>query len=340
MIKHILVTGSEGYIGKTLVKDLLRKGYEVTGLDSGFYTHDNKKTNYRLIKQDIRELNKIKLHGYDAIIHLAALSNDPMGELNPALTERINYQATLGLAKKAKKEGVRRFLFSSSCSIYGIAKNGVVDEHSPVNPLTSYAKSKIKAEKELKKLADNHFTVGILRNSTVYGYSPSFRNDLVVNDLVTHAVSDKKIIVLSDGTPWRPLIDVRDLSTIFIAFLKAESNVINGKIINIGFNKSNYQIKSIIKIIQRFVPHCEVIIANIHGKDTRSYRVNFDTFHRLFPNIRQVWTLDRSVKDMVKNLKRIKIRKKDIDKKKFVRLATLDKLIDNKKLNKRLYWIK
>lgn len=321
-IKKILVTGSEGYIGAVLVKKLLSLGYRVTGLDACFYA-DNKKNNYKLIKKDIRNIAKIKLNSYDAVIHLAALSNDPMGQLNPTLTDQINFRATVHLAKHAKKQGIKRFLFSSSCSIYGIGKKEVVDEHSPVNPLTAYARSKIKAEKELIKLANKTFCVGILRNATVYGYSPSFRNDLVANNFVTCGLATGEIRVMSDGTPWRPLIDVRDLADIFTAFLKAPAELINGNIFNIGFNENNFQIKTILEKVKKQVPNCKVVYTGEHGADTRSYKVSFDKFMKAFSHIKQKWPLQKSMKDLIIQLKKIGFSKKDFYTGKYARLEAL-----------------
>jgi len=341
-IKKVLVTGCDGYIGNVLCCELLRQKYKVTGLDTFFYKKGlkkkDKKLGYKIINQDIRKLGLLDLSRYDAIIHLAALSNDPIGELNPRLTEEINYRATIKLAKKAKKQGVRRFLFSSSCSIYGIAKKPIVSELSSVNPLTEYARSKIKAEKELKKLASKDFCVSILRNSTVYGYSQKFRDDLVVNNLVACALTTGEIRIMSDGTPWRPLIDVRDLSNIFIAFLKADIKKINGRIINIGFNKNNYRVKDIVRLIQKELPYCKVVFTGEHGKDSRSYRVNFNKFNKIFSKIKQKWPLHKSIKDLIYNLKRNKYSLVDFSKHRYSRLVVLKELITLNKVDKILYW--
>ena len=192
-MKNILVTGDRGYIGSVLVEKLLKKGYKVTGIDSGYFekclVSKDHKLKYKKITKDIRKITQADLKGFDAVIHLSALSNDPIGKLNPNLTREINFESTIRVANLAKKAGIKRFIFSSSCSIYGISESGFVDEESKVNPLTEYAKSKIKTENELKKLADDRFFVGLLRNSTVYGFSPRFRNDLVVNNLVTTALA-------------------------------------------------------------------------------------------------------------------------------------------------------
>ncbi len=338
-IKKVLVTGDRGYIGSTLVPLLLKNGYKVVGYDTEFFQKTLTKSSikYKKINKDIRKLEKSDLKGIDAVIHLAALSNDPMGALDPKLTEEINYNASIRLAKMAKEIGVRRFIFSSSCSIYGIAKNGIVNEKSLVKPITEYAKSKIKVEDQLRRMADESFTVGILRNSTVYGLSPKFRADLVVNDLTLNALLTKQIKVLSDGTPWRPLIDVRDLANIFSIFLKKDSKLINGEIFNIGFSKSNYQIKDIANAINNILGH-EISYPTDKGVDSRSYKVNFKKFEKAFPEAKQKWPPDKSISDLSKALKKVTKNKK-FHREDYVRLFVLKKLIEEKKISKRLYWI-
>jgi nucleoside-diphosphate-sugar epimerase len=338
----ILVTGDRGYIGATLVPMLLEKKYNVIGLDTNFFQTEldppKNKLRYAQITKDIRDVQAKDLKGVDAIIHLSALSNDPMGEINPGLTENINYEASVRLAKLAKEAGVKRFLFSSSCSIYGIAKDGVVDESSPVNPLTAYAKSKIDTENELIKMADDIFTVGLLRNSTVFGYSPKFRNDLVVNNLTTTGLAYGQIRIMSDGSPWRPLIDVRDLSSVFIAFLEADSKAINAKIINVGFSDSNFQVKDLVEEVKRQLPDCETVFTGEHGADTRSYKVKFEVLQSIFPNLKQEWPLSKSVADLIMHLKAAKFSKEDFESGKYTRLAVLKKLLDEEKVDKDLYW--
>lgn len=339
----VLVTGDQGYIGSTLVPLLIKKKYSVKGFDTGFFKKNLYREadifSYKKIKKDIRQIEESDLEGIDSIVHLSALSNDPMGEIDPKLTGIINYKSSIKLAKMAKKTGVKRFLFSSSCSIYGIAKEDVVTEDSMVNPLTAYASSKIETEKGLIGLADKDFCVGLLRNSTVYGSSPKFRNDLVVNNLMTTAIAYNEIRILSDGTPWRPLIDVRDLSNIFIAFLKADERKINGRIFNIGFNENNFQVKDLVKEIKNQIKDCTVVYTGEHGKDTRSYKVNFDRFLSTFPNIKQKWTLEKSVKDLHKRLGESGFNKSDFESGQFSRLTVLKKLIHEKKITKNLYWI-
>lgn len=336
----ILVTGDRGYIGSSLCPLLLKNGFEIVGLDTDFFKSKIGDTEnaYRKITKDIRQVSREDLGGIDAIIHLSALSNDPMGEIDPKLTSQINFESSVKLAKLAKEAGIKRFLFSSSCSIYGIARNGVVDEQSPVNPLTAYAKSKIDTEKELQSLSNSSFCVGLMRNSTVYGFSPKFRNDLVVNNLVTTALAFGEIRIMSDGTPWRPLIDVRDLSNIFMEFLKADADKINGKIINIGFDENNFQVRDVIYYIQKFLPGCEVLYTGEHGKDTRSYKVNFARFKSLFPNVEQEWPLEKSIKDMIEKLKSFGFGEKEFKDGEFTRLTVLKKLVSENSVSDELYW--
>ncbi len=341
MKKKILVTGSEGYIGTVLTQELIKRDYQVTGLDTNFFKDTrflSGKRNYKLIKKDIRKIDDLDLREFYAVIHLAALSNDITGDIQPVLTRDINFLSTIKLAKYAKKQGVKRFLFSSSCSIYGIAKNGVVDEKSPINPVTPYAKAKIASERELRKLADSEFCVGLLRNSTVYGFSDNFRNDLVVNNLVTSAIAINKIIIKSDGTPWRPLIDVWDLSNIFIEFLQSDKKLINGKVFNIGFNENNLQVRDVAHLIKKQLPKCEVVFTGEHGNDVRTYRVNFDKFHKAFPQIRKKWSLTRSIIKMISKLEENNFNSQDYYDGKYTRLAVLNRLLSNNILDKSFYW--
>ena len=341
-IRKVLITGSEGYIGSVLTKKLLENNYEITGLDTNYYRNSvlgKRKTSYRFIKDDIRTTN-IDLSSFDAIVHLAALSNDPLGELNPNLTEEINHKGTIRLARIAKSSGVKRFIFSSSCSIYGIANFKLpVKESSPINPLTAYAKSKKDAERELINMSNKNFCVGILRNSTVYGYSPVLRTDLVVNDFVTTAFITGKIIILSDGSPWRPLIDIRDLADIFILFLKADSSLINGEVFNVGFNDSNYQVKEIASKVRKAIPTSKVIIRGKLGNDSRSYKVSFSKLHKIFPGLRKKWDIDKSILDLIRKLKEYKFGKIDFENKKYVRLECLKELISRNIINDSLYFI-
>ncbi len=341
-MKKILVTGDRGYIGAVLVPNLLKNNYEVIGIDTEYFKKNISKLvssrNYKKINKDIRNISKNDFNDIDTVIHLAALSNDPIGELDKKLTSEINFLTTVKLAKLAKKSGVRRFIFSSSCSIYGKTEQSIVSEKSKVNPLTEYARSKIKSERELLKLADKNFCVTIMRNSTVYGFSPKFRDDLVVNNFIANGISTKKIILKSDGTAWRPLIDVRDLSRAFLMFVEANENLINGKVFNVGFDDGNYQIKDVLKIVKNNLKDCEIVFEGGNNKDLRSYKVSFENFSNLFPDFKKEWDMEKSSKDMIKNLKN-KYSKNDLKNGNYSRIEVLKKLTDSKKLNKSLRWI-
>lgn len=342
MKRKVLVTGDRGYIGAVLVPLLLKNDFEVIGVDTEFYKKGILRIisskNYKKVSKDLRDIKLSDLKGVDTIIHLAALSNDPIGELDKNLTKEINFLTSVRLAKLAKKAGVKKFIFSSSCSIYGKSSKPVVNESSKVNPLTEYAKSKINTEKELIKLADKNFCISVMRNSTVYGFSPKFRDDLVVNNFIANGISTKKIVLKSDGTAWRPLIDVRDLSRAFILFVNADSKMINKKIFNVGFDSSNYLIKDVLKTVKGNLKDCEVILEGKGNKDLRSYRVSFEKFSSAFPDFKMEWDIDRSSRDMIKNLKS-KYSKKHLMTGVFTRIEVLKKLINTKKLNKSLKWI-
>ncbi len=341
-MKNILVTGSSGYIGSVLTQKLVDQGYFVTGLDTLFYKNSIlfPQKGFPFRKVDIRNIQVDDLYGFDTLIHLAALSNDSLGNLKKEWTEEINYKETLNLARKSKKAGLKRFIFSSSCSVYGIAKKPIVDEKSTINPLTYYAKTKVKSEKALKKLADETFTVVLMRNSTVYGFSPAFRDDLVVNNLTSSALALGRIEVNSDGTPWRPLIDVRDLSEAFIKFLSADSKKINGEIINVGFNENNFQINSLVGYVKKAFPRSKITFTSRHVADTRSYRVDFGKFHKIVPGFKQEWDMEKSVFDLFKNLKKYNYTRQNYLSGTYSRQNQLKDLLKKGLLTDKLFWAK
>lgn len=341
MIKTVLVTGDKGYIGSVLVPLLLRRNIRVTGLDTDYYrdcfvSGYDIAPEYSSIQKDIRHLEKRDLEGIEGIIHLAALSNDPMGDIDESLTEDINYKSTIRLAELARESGVRSFLYSSSCSIYGKGSGDVVDEANPTNPLTAYARSKIRSEEDLARMSGRSFYVGLMRNSTVYGFSPKFRDDLVVNNLVVSALLNGELRVMSDGTPWRPLIDVRDISAFFVRILLGPDEILNGKVINIGFSENNFQVKDVVQIIKDVMPDVSVRFTGEHGADTRSYRVSFDLLKKTYGDVPLEWPLEKSVRDLVERLRDID--RISLEDKRFTRLAVLKKLMAGKRLDPSLFW--
>ena len=340
---NVLVTGHKGYIGSVLCEMLIDEGYNILGLDTDYYSgctlYDNS-YDFIQIDKDIRDVEIEDLNGIDAIIHLAALSNDPIGSLNEKLTEDINFRSTVKLAKLAKKAGVKRFLYSSSCSIYGIAGENSLTENVPLNPVTAYAKSKVNSEYALSKLAENDFSPILLRNSTVYGASSKMRFDLVVNNFVGWAYTTGSIKIMSDGTPWRPLAHVRDISSAFIAALDAPTENIHNQAFNVGSNAENYQIKDVAEIVKHVVPNCKIEYTNEHGSDSRTYNVNFDKIKEFMPNFEPKWNVKKGAIEIYNILKNNDVAFDDFNSAKYTRLKTLKNLMESHKLDDNLYWTK
>lgn len=342
-MKKILVTGDRGYIGSVLVPLLIKNKFEVTGIDTNYFRYTfpgNPILRYKKITKDIRKIEKKDLEGIEAVIHLSALSNDPMGEIDASLTEEINFKASAKLAVLAKKAGVKRFIFSSSCSVYGGKGKVPVTEKDSLDPLTSYAKSKVDTENFLREIADDKFSPVILRNSTVYGCSPKQRMDLVVNNLVAWAVTTGKINLLSDGKAWRPLIDVYDLSRIFLLMLKSPKELIHNETFNIGSTNQNYLVKDVALEINKKMPKCQITFGIGATFDKRNYRVNFDKLEKTFPDFKFKINLSKSISNLIKEFSKINLTKKEFESDKYIRINRIKKLLVSKKLNKNLYWIR
>lgn len=323
---NVLVTGYQGYIGTHLVDVLKKENHHVVGVDVGLFDGcewENYTKPDVIIAKDIRQLEVEDLQNIDCVMHLAAISNDPMGDLNENITYSINREGSIRLAKIAKLAGVKRFLFSSSCSIYGKSNKPNMVETDPTVPITAYAISKIACEQEISKLAGSNFCPVFLRNATAYGHSANLRIDLVVNNLLACAISRGDIRIMSDGSPWRPLVHCKDIARAFVAFLTApESNIFN-KIINIGGNSQNFQVKDIGNLVQQLVPNAKIVYTGEAGPDSRDYKVNFDLLQQILPNFSLEYTLESGMKELFDKYKAYNFSVSDFESEQFVRLRTL-----------------
>jgi nucleoside-diphosphate-sugar epimerase len=320
----VLVTGHRGYIGVHLVDVLQRAGHSVTGCDSGLFDGCEWEPFARPdaeLRKDVRELELDDVRGHDCVMHLAAISNDPMGDVDPELTLSVNRDASVRLAELAKEAGVPRFLFAGSCSVYGQATDHDVVESDTLNPLTAYARSKIDVEEAVRPLADERFTPVFLRNATAYGDSPMLRIDLVVNNLLACAHALGEIRIMSDGTPWRPLIHCRDIARAFLAL--AEADVPAGTAVNVGANDENYQVRDVAALVQELVPDARIEFTGEAGSDPRSYRVSFDLLSRLVPSFRLEYTLRRGMEELHEKLRDHAFSLTDWEGDRFVRLRRL-----------------
>lgn len=322
----VFVTGHKGYIGAHVVELLKQHGHSVMGCDLGLFDGCEWEAVVRPdheVRKDVRDLTLHDLSGHDCIIHLAALSNDPMGDVDAASTFSINRDASIQIALLAKKAGVPRYLFASSCSIYGAGQKLDLDETDSLNPLTAYAKSKIQTEEAVSELADDDFSPAFLRNATAYGHSPMLRTDLVVNNLLACAVSTGEIRIMSDGSPWRPLIHCRDIAGAFIAFMEAPRDQIHNMAINVGGNSENYQVRDVGDMVRRLVPGATVAYTGEVGADPRNYRVKFDLLRARLPNFRLEYNLESGMEELHRKLRDRGFSIDDWNSDQFVRLRTL-----------------
>jgi nucleoside-diphosphate-sugar epimerase len=339
---RVLVTGSCGYIGTAMVPMLIREGFEVVGIDTDLYsecTYGDGFVPFPLIKKDIRDLDGTELIGFDALIHLAALSNDPLGDLNPDLTYEINHKASVRLALLCKKVGVKRFLFSSSCSTYGASGDDILNEEAPSNPVTPYGTTKVLVEKDVSALADEKFSPTFLRNSTAYGVSPRMRFDLVLNNLVAWAYATGVVFLKSDGTPWRPIVHVEDISQAFITILKSPRELVHNQAFNIGSNVENYKILDLARIVERTVPGCRIEFAKDAGPDKRCYRVDFGKFHSRFPHCEPRWDAKTGAEELYESYKKYRIRQEEFEGPRYKRIDHIKHLISAGRLDNTLRWI-
>ena len=329
----VLVTGNLGYIGSVLAHRLLSRGYSVKGLDVGYFTEcllDSSGPYVNQIIKDIRDVSLDDLSGIEAIIHLAALSNDPLGDFSPALTDEINFKATIRLAELAKLVGVQRFVYASSQSMYGISSsNDELDEDSSEkNPITAYAKTKWSAERELKRLGNNDFLVVCFRPSTVFGASPRLRCDIVFNNLVACAYTTGRIEIKSDGKPWRPVVHIEDVCDAFIAGLLAPAALVSGRSYNVGIPNGNFTVRELAEAAGRSVPGSSVVFTGEHGSDARSYRVSFSRIlTELADWYRPRWSLDQGGRELVEFFGRTRFGEKEFRGQKTNRLLKLKDLV-------------
>ncbi len=320
---------------------LLAAGHEVVGIDSNLFGQSSFLdgiANIPELNKDIRDVEAEELRGFDAIIHLAALANDPLGNLDPDLTYEINHKASVRLAELAKEVGVERFLFSSSCSTYGSAGEGKVTEEAEFNPVTPYGRSKVLVEQDVAKLADDNFSPTFLRNATAYGVSPCLRFDLVLNNLVAWAMTTGRVYIKSDGTPWRPIVHIEDINRAFIAVLNAPRETIHNQAFNVGQTTENYQVRDIAEIVKETVPGCEVEYAPGGEPDKRSYQVDFSKIERMLPEFKPQWTARLGAKQLYETYQKVGLRLEDFEGPRYKRIDQIKQLLSSGRLDKTLRW--
>ena len=338
---RVLVTGHLGYLGSALVPMLTAAGHRVVGLDSGLFEpcfFGPPPLRIRSLHKDIRDIQAADLQAFDAIVHLAALSNDPLGNLDPQVTLEINHQATVRLARLASDTGVRRFLFSSTCSIYGAAGEDMVAEEAELHPVTPYGQSKARAEEDLRRLADAEFSLTFLRNATAYGLSPYVRFDLVLNNLVAWATATGAVHLKSDGSAWRPLVHVEDIARAFVAALGAPRRTVHNQAINVGQTAENYRIRDLAEIVRQTVPGSRIEFEDGARADTRCYRVDFGKLARLLPGWKPQWNAARGAQQLYQALRAAKIRVADFEGPRYMRIAHLQSLLEAGRLDATLRW--
>lgn len=339
----VLVTGTEGYLGCLFAPLLLERGHEVTAVDTGFYKsgwlYNGTELTAKTLNKDIRNITLEDLQGIDAVVHMAELSNDPTGQLSPNITYDINHKGSVRLAELAKQAGVRRFVYMSSCSVYGVATEGDVTEESPINPQTAYAECKALVERDVTPMADDSFSPTFMRNATAFGASPRMRFDIVLNNLAGLAWTTKEIKMTSDGTPWRPLVHALDIAKALICVLEAPRDVVHNQIFNVGDTANNYRVKEIAEIVAESFPGCQLSFGS-QGADNRSYRVSFEKINTQLPGFKCDWDARRGAEQLYKVFSQIDMTKDMFESRGFTRLKQLEYLIRTQQIDKDFFWSK
>ena len=337
---RVLLTGNQGYIGTILAPRLWAMGYDVVGLDSGLFRGCTLRAMREMptVRKDIRDVEGRDLDGIDAVIHLAGLSNDPLGDLSAPLTYAINHEATVRLAELAKRRGIGRFLYASSCSVYGAAGDEFLDETSRFNPVTPYAEAKARSEVDLRRLADRDFCPVYLRAATAYGASPLLRFDLSVNNLVAWAATTGRVFLKSLGTSWRPLVHVEDIAQAYMALLRAPADKVHNRAFNIGQTEENYRISDVAELVRRIVPDTRIEFAADASEDLRNYRVNCDLLPRTLPHCCPHWTVVQGIHEVYDAIESAKLSSEDFEGPRYSRVAYLKRLLADGRVNEELRW--
>jgi nucleoside-diphosphate-sugar epimerase len=338
---RVLLTGADGYIGAIMGPKLIEAGHDVVGIDTGFYRRgwlfDDGRTHPRVISKDVRQVGSSDLAGFDAVVHLAELSNDPIGENDPELTMTINHKGSVALAEKARAAGVARFIYASSCSTYGAGGDEMRTETSDFAPQTAYAKCKILVERDVRALMDERFAPVFMRNATAYGASPRQRFDIVLNNLAGFAHTMREIRMTSDGSPWRPIVHVEDICQAMLCALTADREAVAGEAFNVGADSENYRIREIAEIVARTFPGCELTVGD-SGGDTRSYRVSFAKIRAHMPAFETAWTAERGARQLRAVFERIGLTRAMFEAEPFTRLKELKHLRETDQVDPKLMW--